>query len=180
MVDYIPLTRAAGALETTAELRALAVDRMRGLGYPYVEQELAPPGKGLRFDVTGLTRYTRQVRIYEIKASRADFLRDDKWERYLPFCTHFSFVVPSGLIARWELDPQIGIIEYGAPAFAKMRAARRYGLTIVREDCLRAVRPSRRLRERVGDDEWIALLEALSFGRRGELASVEYEDGAGI
>jgi hypothetical protein len=36
VLDYIPLTATAGKPRTTAELRALALERMRGLGYPYV------------------------------------------------------------------------------------------------------------------------------------------------
>lgn len=179
-VDYIPLTATAGNRRTTAELRALARTRMEGLGYTEVAEELAPFGAGLRFDVIGVTRYTRQVRIYEVKSSRADFLRDAKWERYLSFCTHFAFVAPAGAIQRWELEPQVGLIEYGAPAFERMRRARRFGLTIVREDCLRATRPSRRLRERVEDAPWIALLEALAFRQRPPTVEPWFADGAGI
>ena len=36
------------------------------------------------------------------------------------------------------------------------------------------------LRERVADDEWIALLEALALGARGEPPALEFEQGAGI
>ena len=78
MIDYIPLTATAGKRTTTAELRTLACERMRRLGYPYVATEFSPSGSGCRFDVIGLGRYTRQVRIYEVKSSRADFLADGK------------------------------------------------------------------------------------------------------
>jgi hypothetical protein len=61
-----------------------------------------------------------------------------------------------------------------------MRRARRYGLTIVREDCLRATVPSRRLCERVPDDEWIAVLETIALGSRAEPLDVAFSDGAGI
>jgi hypothetical protein len=179
-LDYIPLSATASRPIATAELRTLAGERMRALGYAYVGTELAPAGAGVRFDVVGVSRYTRQVRIYEVKSSRADFLSDAKWERYLPFCTHFAFVAPAGAIFRWELPRECGLIEYGAPAFERMRRARRFGLTILREDCLRAVRPSQRLRERVGDDQWIALLETMTFGARGGAPAIEFEDGAGI
>ena len=131
----------------------------------------------------GIARRTRQVRIYEVKSSRGDFLADGKWERYLPYCTHFAFVAPAGAIQRWELEPGVGLIEYGAPAFESMRRARRFGVTILREDCLRATRPSKRLRESVGDAEWIALLETLALGARGSLhdeASHSFEGGSGI
>jgi hypothetical protein len=179
-LDYIPLSPSAGRRLATAELRALALERMRGLGYAYVGSELAPANTGLRFDVVGVAKYTRQVRIYEVKSSRADFLSDRKWERYLDYCTHFAFVAPAGAIFRWELAREVGLIEYGAPAFERMRRARRFGLTILREDCLRSTRPSERLRERVADEAWIALLETIALGARGGASDPDFEGGSGI
>lgn len=181
MLDYIPLSASAGRRLATNELRSLATQRMRDLGYAYVGNEFSPQSTGLRFDVIGVAKYTRQVRIYEIKSSRGDFLTDAKWERYLPYCTHFSFVAPAGAIFRFELDRAIGLIEYGAPAFERMRRARRYGMTIVREDCLRATRPSQRIRDHVGDAEWIALLETLALGARNDTTiAPKFDDGSGI
>jgi hypothetical protein len=179
-LDYIPLTATAGKKRTTAELRALALERMRTLGYPCVASEFSPAGSGCRFDVIGLGRYTRQVRIYEVKSSRTDYLADTKWERYLPYCTHFAFVAPAGAIFRWELERDIGLIEYGHPSFERMIANRRFGFTISREDALRSARPSRRLRAAVGDAEWIALLESIAFARVEAGAEITFTDGAGI
>ncbi len=180
-LDYIPLTATAGKRRTTAELRDLALERMRALGYPYVGSEFTPAGSGCRFDVIGVARQTRQVRIYEVKSSRADWLADAKWERYLPYCTHFSFVAPAGAIARWELDRDIGLIEYGHPALERMLANRRYGWTVQRSDALRASRPSRRLRDAVGDEEWLALVETIAFARMPQQApEIPFIDGAGI
>ncbi len=105
--------------------------KMRDLGYAYVGNEFAPSNAQVRFDVIGIAKYTCQVRIYEIKSSRGDFLSDSKWANYLPYCTHFSFVAPAGAIFRWELGREIGLIEYGAPAFERMCRARRFGMTIV-------------------------------------------------
>lgn len=180
MIDYIPLSRIAGKPRTTAELRRLATERMRGLGYPVVATEFSPPGSGCRFDVIGLGRYTRQVRIYEVKSSRADWLADGKWERYLPYCTHFAFVAPAGAIARWELDREIGLVEYGHPALERMLANRRYGFTVAREDALRSAKPARRLRDAVADAEWMAIVEALAFGAPLPAAEPTFTDGAGI
>ncbi len=180
MLDYIPLTATAGRRLATAELRSLASERMRDLGYAYVASEFAAANTGLRFDVVGIAKYTRQVRIYEIKSSRSDFLADSKWPKYLPYCTHFAFVAPAGAIFRWELEREVGLIEYGAPAFERMRRARRFGMTVLREDCLRVTRPSQRLRERVGDAEWIALLETIALGNRPALDDPTFEGGAGI
>ena len=180
MIDYIPLTATAGKRTTTAELRTLACERMRRLGYPYVATEFSPSGSACRFDVIGLGRYTRQVRIYEVKSSRADFLADTKWESYLPFATHFAFVAPAGAINRWELDGAIGLIEYGHPSFERMLANRRFGFTVRPEDALRASRPARRLRDAVGDEEWTSLLETLAFGRALPHDEQTFDDGAGI
>ncbi len=180
MIDYIPLSKTAGKPRTTAELRRLATERMRALGYPVVATEFSPPGSGCRFDVIGLGRYTRQVRIYEVKSSRADWLSDRKWERYLPFCTHFAFVAPAGAIARWELDRAIGLVEYGHPALERMLANRRYGFVLRPEDALRSAKPARRLRDAVEDPQWIAILEALAFGLPLPSADPVFTDGAGI
>jgi len=180
VIDYIPLTVTAGKRATTAELRALACERMRRLGYPYVATEFAPSGSGCRFDVIGLGRYTRQVRIYEVKSSRADFLADGKWTSYLPFCTHFAFVAPAGAIQRWELERDVGLIEYGHPSFEQMLANRRFGFTMRADDVLRSSRPARRLRDAVADDEWLALLETVAFSRPLPHDEPTFTDGAGI
>ncbi len=180
MLDYIPLTALAGKRRTTAELRALARERMRRLGYPYVATEFSPSASGCRVDVIGLGRYTRQVRIYEVKSSRADFLADAKWESYLPYATHFAFVAPAGAIQRWELDRDIGLIEYGHPALEKMLANRRYGFLVRPDDALRASKPARRLRDAVDDAHWCAILEAIAFARALPTDDPTFTDGAGI
>lgn len=156
---------------------------MHELGYAEVRTEFSPAGSGLRFDVIGLASRTRQVRIFEVKSSRGDFLSDGKWERYLPYCTHFAFVAPAGAVQRWELPTGVGLIEYGSPVLRDLRRATRFGARILREDALRATRPSRRLRERVADGEWIALLEAMAFARivgPAREAPAEFTDGGGI
>jgi len=180
VLDYIPLTALAGKRRTTAELRGLACERMRRLGYPYVATEFSPAASGCRVDVIGLGRYTRQVRIYEVKSSRADFLADAKWEAYLPYATHFAFVAPAGAIQRWELDRDIGLIEYGHPALEKMLANRRYGFLVRPDDALRASKPARRLRDAVDDAHWCAILEAIAFARALPTDDLTFTDGAGI
>jgi hypothetical protein len=180
VIDYIPLTATAGKRTTTAELRTLASERMHRLGYPYVATEFSPSRSGCRFDVIGLGRYTRQVRIYEVKSSRADFLADGKWPSYLPYCTHFAFVAPAGCIQRWELPPDVGLIEYGHPSFEKMLRNRRFGFTIHRDDILRSSRPARRLRDGVDDAHWLGIVEAIAFSSRIAEPCETFTDGAGI
>ncbi len=49
---------------------------------------------------------------YEIKSSRSDFLADEKWRGYLPYCNEFLFVCPRGIIDPSELPEEIGLIYY--------------------------------------------------------------------
>ena len=51
-----------------------------------------------------------QVIGYEIKISRADFLQDDKWRGYLPYCNEFYFVCPPSFIQRDELPEDAGLL----------------------------------------------------------------------
>lgn len=48
---------------------------------------------------------------YEIKHSRGDFRRDEKWRDYLPLCTDFYFVAPKGLLKKDEIPPEAGLME---------------------------------------------------------------------
>lgn len=74
----------------------------------------------------GPTHYTSHVRMdawamnkswahpvvsaYEVKVSRADFLKDNKWPAYLPLCNQFYFVAPAGLIDLFELPAEAGLL----------------------------------------------------------------------
>lgn len=62
---------------------------------------------------------------YEVKVSRSDFLSDNKWHLYLPYCSHFNFVVPAGLIDPSEVPEQAGLIyasATGTKLFTKRKA----------------------------------------------------------
>lgn len=50
------------------------------------------------------------VSAYEVKVSRADFLKDNKWPAYLPLCNQFYFVAPGGLIDLSELPAEAGLL----------------------------------------------------------------------
>lgn len=72
-----------------------------------------PTGNRLaRIDLWAMSRSWARPRIYgyEIKVSRQDFLRDDKWQAYLPMCTDLYFACPHGLIQPEELPSEVGLL----------------------------------------------------------------------
>lgn len=52
------------------------------------------------------------ISTYEVKVSRSDFLRDNKWQGYLPLCHRFYFACPTGLIQPDELPEEVGLVWY--------------------------------------------------------------------
>ncbi len=65
---------------------------------------------------------------YEVKVDRADFMRDQKWPRYLDLCNLLYFVAPRGVIFPSELPAEVGLMEVstgGRRIITKRRAARR-------------------------------------------------------
>jgi hypothetical protein len=48
---------------------------------------------------------------YEIKVDRGDFLRDEKWRKYLAYTNQFFFVAPKRVIQPNELPPEAGLME---------------------------------------------------------------------
>lgn len=47
---------------------------------------------------------------YEIKVSRGDFLSDNKWQSYLPYCNEFYFACPSKMIDKSEVPDVAGLL----------------------------------------------------------------------
>lgn len=65
---------------------------------------------------------------YEIKVSRSDFLKDDKWPAYLPMCNQLYFVCPTGLIQPPEVPAEVGLLwasKNGTRLYTKAKAAHR-------------------------------------------------------
>lgn len=46
----------------------------------------------------------------EVKVDHKDFVRDEKWPGYLPYCHKFYFACPTGLIKPEELTADVGLI----------------------------------------------------------------------
>lgn len=98
-------------------LQNLACRRLYA-NYDIVSAEFTPYQSGLAFDIIALNRLRAETRIIECKATRADFLADRKWEKYLPYCTHLAFLGPSTAFLKEELPPEIGVIR---PRWVKRR-----------------------------------------------------------
>mgnify|MGYP006432498039 CR=1 FL=1 len=47
---------------------------------------------------------------YEVKVSRGDFLKDEKWQNYLPLCHQFFFVTPWKLVDPAEIPGGCGLL----------------------------------------------------------------------
>ncbi len=65
---------------------------------------------GLRVDALVVDIKTRWARGFEIKMSRSDYLRDDKWHLYSAFCSSLSIVCPKGLIEKSEVPDPFGLL----------------------------------------------------------------------
>jgi len=88
------------------------------------------PGKMVKLDAWAMSRSWSNPHTYgyEIKVTRSDFLGDEKWHRYLEYCSHFSFVAPPGIIEKDELPKEVGLIlasKTGTKLFTKKKAPRR-------------------------------------------------------
>lgn len=70
-----------------------------------------------RMDAISITRRWSKVVVcgFEVKVDRQDFLRDQKWAEYLPWCNRFYFATPKDLLTPEEkvnLQEQgVGLIE---------------------------------------------------------------------
>lgn len=93
------------------QIKALVLRDVLPGYYDFIATEFSPYHTDIRFDVIGIRRSKGVSRIVEIKSRRADFLSDSKWEKYLPYATHFYFAAPQGAIRPEELPPEVGLAE---------------------------------------------------------------------
>lgn len=64
----------------------------------------------LRFDALLINCRKQYIRGFEFKVNRSDFLRDNKWRKYVKYCNTFSFICPPGIIKKGEIDKGIGLV----------------------------------------------------------------------
>lgn len=134
--------------------------------YGFKAKEIGPYRMSVRFDVLGINRHKREIRIVEVKSCRRDFVSDKKWQSYLPYCTHFAFAVPKGVISLEELPPGIGLIEYWYDESRYWDGSTYHTLQY------EYIRGCRRLRERPEDGHYIDLLEGIVM--RQMMQAVEF------
>lgn len=100
---------------TAADIHA-ALRVMRGWGNVYVPEFT---WHGLRIDAALIDVRERWIMGFEVKVSRSDFLRDEKWQLYSQFCSSLAIVCPAGLIQKEEVADPFGLLyidkdKYGA------------------------------------------------------------------
>lgn len=104
-------------LPTHMELRDIYYQILSDSGFTgNVYKEIGIYRKGFRFDILTVKRWSREVKGFEVKVSRADFKGDKKWGQYLDYCERFSFIKtlsPTGkeLITKEELPAPIGLVD---------------------------------------------------------------------
>ncbi|MGH7749287.1 MAG: DNA repair putative endonuclease MmcB, partial [Candidatus Dormibacteria bacterium] len=76
--------------ETTLAVTRGAAKLMTDLGYAPLTEVGLPNGR--RADIMALSR-RGAIAIVEVKSGREDFVTDQKWTDYLPFCDAFYFAV---------------------------------------------------------------------------------------
>ena len=81
-----------------------------------------PLANGRRADLVALDR-GGTITLIEVKASRADFVADRKWQDYLDYCDRFYFAVAAGFPLEL-LPPDEGLILADRFAGEILRAAR--------------------------------------------------------
>jgi hypothetical protein len=91
-------------------LEALAVRHSKDVFIPECKDGPTHYSSHMRIDAWAMNRSWAHpvATAYEIKVSRADFLKDNKWPGYLPLCNQFYFVTPPDLISLSEVPQEAG------------------------------------------------------------------------
>jgi len=101
--------------------------RFEGEHLTFTEAKSGPSVSGMRrMDFLAIKKTWSPVTIIavEVKRSRSDFVRDQKWPEYLKVCNQFYWACPKGLIKKDEIDPRCGLI-YINESTHKARTARK-------------------------------------------------------
>jgi hypothetical protein len=119
MEKMVPVATLPGASRQVAR-KWRAADLVGLLAARHAEDVFVPeckdgPSHGsdmLRLDVWAMKKSWSNpcVTGYEIKVSRSDFQRDEKWRGYLACCNEFYFVCPHGLLKPEEIPEPAGLL----------------------------------------------------------------------
>jgi hypothetical protein len=109
-------------------IKLLAVKHDADVFVPECKDGPSQSGSHSRLDAWAMARSwsNASVKGYEVKVSRSDFIRDDKWRNYLPLCNQLYFVCPTGIISPSELPAEVGLIwasKTGTRLYEKKKAA---------------------------------------------------------
>ena len=104
----------------------------------FVEHCTAGSRRARRLDAWALRPSWTPITMigYEIKCSRHDFLRDNKWQEYLSYCNQLYFVSPPDIIRQDELPSDVGLMHLSADE---------NGLRTIRKAVHRKIEPPTRL-----------------------------------
>lgn len=107
-------------------IRALSIKHAEDIFFTEVKTGSTWFADHKRMDAMAMAKSWRKpcITAYEVKISRQDFLRDEKWPAYLNYCNRFYFVCQDGLIQLEQLPENVGLIWYN-PETKKLRTKRK-------------------------------------------------------
>lgn len=122
------MTKSANRYSASDILAALATRHSKDVFIPECKDGPTHYSSHMRIDAWAMNRSWAHpvATAYEIKVSRADFLKDNKWPGYLPLCNQFYFVTPPDLIALSEVPAEAGLLHIaGSRLLTKKKAPHR-------------------------------------------------------
>lgn len=117
-------------MNSTAILKLLENRHSDDVFVPECKDGPTQTGSHLRLDAWAMSKSWANPCMtgYEIKVSRGDFLKDNKWPGYLPLCNLLFFACPAGLIQPDEVPENVGLVwasKTGGKLYTKKKAAYR-------------------------------------------------------
>ena len=112
-------------------IKLLSIKHSKDVFVPECKNGPSITGPGhRRMDAWAMRKSWSNPRVwaYEVKVSRSDFLRDDKWHEYLECCNELYFVCPNKLISPDEVPAEVGLLwasSTGSKLFVKKKAPTR-------------------------------------------------------
>jgi len=111
------------------------------------------------------------ITAYEVKVHRSDFLNDEKWRGYLPYCNYLYFCTPKDLVQPEELPAEVGLCycsATGTKIYTKRKAV--YRDVIIPESIFRYILMARC---RIDDDQSSAQARLRQWVQTREYEQIE-------